>query len=214
MIDPAIRLDRRAPACMQCERVFSDGETIVSAITPGEEEQSFLRRDLCEACFEAQGGAEGVHSLWRSRQPERIADPHRVDFELAGQFLERLLREKDPAQAELAWVLSLLLARKRRVKLHERRDADGRRLALLAFPGSEEDLEVELAVPDLRAIDVDRLQHDLARLFGFAAPDPSGEAAAPEGTAGGVPDAVGEAAPDGSAAESSEPASGAAPDPG
>jgi len=213
MIDPAIRLDRRAPACMRCERVFSDGETIVSAITPGEEEQSFLRRDLCEACFEAQGGAEGVHSLWRSRQPERITDPHRVDFELAGQFLERLLREKDPAQAELAWVLSLLLARKRRVKLHERRGSDGRRLATIAFPGSEEDLEVELAVPDLRAVDADRLQRELAGLFGFATSDPAQETASPEGTLEGVPDAVGEAAPEGSTAASDEPAAGAAPAP-
>jgi len=196
MIDPAIRLDRRAPACMACERPFADGETIVSTITPGEEEQSFLRRDLCEACFEAQGGAEGVHSLWRSRQPERAPDPHRVDFELAGRFLERLLREKDPAQAELAWVLSLLLARKRRVKLAERREPDGRRLATILVPGAEEDLEVELAVPALQAIDVDRLQRELAGLFGFAAPEPVGEDAAsaePERAPAGENDDAGRA---------------------
>ena len=157
------RLTRRARACMGCERLFEEGEAIVSAVFSGDE--GFSRRDVCERCFE---GAEGAFSHWRSRQPADQREAHRLDLDLAREFLCKLVEQADPERRGLIYTLTLLLSRKRRVKITStRRTAEGETLSVLVPRAESDDVEVEVAVPGLSDEDVTALQAELAELFGF-----------------------------------------------
>jgi len=160
------KLQRRAAACMVCDAPFADGATIVSAIYEEESASgSFVRRDECERCFES---AQGAYSHWRSRQPPAPEEKGRLDYDLALDFLNRLLRDADPQREGLVYALTLLLSRKRRVKLRGvRKLPEGERLSVLV-PGEEEDRMVQVRAPALDPETVGAIQDQLARLFGFA----------------------------------------------
>lgn len=162
------KLARRANACMACERPFPDGATIVSVILA--EGEGFQRRDLCESCFAGPGEC---YSHWRTVKPVTVEERRKLDFDLAGDFLRRLLRDGDPARAGLAYLLALLLARKRRVKLLDTvRLADGETLRVL-LPGEEEDETVGIRVPLLDEAATARLQAEIAGLFSDDAGSPA-----------------------------------------
>ncbi len=159
------RLPKRAGACMACEAAFAEGAVIVSAIS--QEGEAFQRRDLCEACF-GQGG--GFYSSWRSRQPRNEEERIRLDLDLAGEFLRRLVREADPARAPLLYLLTLLLARKRRVKIEGTYREGGTERLRVLVRGEEEDESLEVAVPELGEAETAAVQTELSALFDGADP--------------------------------------------
>ena len=161
------RFSRRARACESCERSFDGGDEIFSAIFRGEE--GFERSDLCETCFGER--PEGAFSHWKSRHPPPPAEAAKLDFNLAKDFLQKLIHEADPGQEGLAYTLTLLLSRKRRVKIKETR---GDRIAVVIPQAAEEDLDVEIRAPRLSDEDIDRLQERIAQLFGFASEPDAG----------------------------------------
>lgn len=157
------KLAKRSAVCMACQAPFPEGATIVSALYP--EGEAFLRRDLCESCFAAPGE---VYSFWRARQPKDREERIRLDLNLAGDFLRRLLREEDPVRRATAYMVALLLARKRRVKLLRTvRTPDGELMSVLV-PGAEEDEVVDLPAPKLGPEESARLEQEMAALFADA----------------------------------------------
>jgi len=172
------RIARRARACMKCERPFAEGALIVSEIRP--EGEGFLRRDLCEACFDR---ASDAYSHWRARQPRTDAEREILDLDLAGEFLGRLAKENDPARAPLAYMLALLLARKRRVKLEPTAPGESAGIQRVILRGDESDETLELPVPVLGEPETLAVQAELQRLFGGGEPDAErGAKAAPAAT--------------------------------
>ena len=161
------KLDRRSATCTGCGREFAPGEAIVSAIRQAK--AGFLRSDSCESCAQ---GAPPAFSVWRGHHPEPVEDPHRLDFELAGEFLADLLEQQGDQQAGLAYVLTLLLARKRRLKILATRDLDGGEELEILLPRPEEDRTLKVAVPRLDSGAIEAVQTRLAELFGFASPPP------------------------------------------
>jgi len=160
------KLQRRAPACMVCDAPFPEGASIISAIyEEAEGATGFVRRDECESCFES---AKGAYSHWRTRQPFSPEEKGRLDYDLALDFLNRLLREADPEREGLIYALALLLSRKRRVKLRGVRKLPEGELLLVLVPGEEEDRLVQVRAPRLDPEEVEALQGQLAQLFGFA----------------------------------------------
>ncbi|MGH7338758.1 MAG: hypothetical protein ACREI7_14345 [Myxococcota bacterium] len=146
---------------MACDRPFPDGAMIVSAVYADGE--GFLRRDLCEPCFP---GREGAFSAWKTRQPRTEEERVKLDLDLARDFLRRLVREGDPARAGLSYLLALLLARKRRVRILETVRGAGAETLRVQMPGDEGDEVVELRVPALDDAETARLQAELSGLFG------------------------------------------------
>ena len=163
------KIGKRARACMACEKEFGPGDAIVSAIYESGEE--FTRRDVCEACFPE---GRDCYSHWLTREQPVPEDPHRLDYNLALTFLDRLLWEADPARAGLTYVLALLLSRKRRVKIRETRQLPEGELLLVDVRRPEQDERVQIRAPRLAEGEEDRLQAELEELFGFAKPASSG----------------------------------------
>lgn len=157
------RFQRRSPVCMESGEPFREGDGIVSAIYRSDE--GFVRRDVREDRFADAGEA---FSVWRSRMPATEEEERKLDLDLALDFLDRLVREADPAREGLAYVLTLLLARKRRVKIRETRALPDGEVLTVVLPRPDGDETVKVRAPALQEAEIEALQQELAKLFGFA----------------------------------------------
>jgi hypothetical protein len=159
----AIRTDwkigRKARSCSGCGKPFPFEVSFHSAIWV--EKDAFLRRDLCEPCFAAAPGAPYSH--WVTVIPKPAEKPRVFDLGLAAEFLRRLAAEGEPARAPLAWLLALLLVRKRAVRILELpQDAKGPRARIEFHDGNA---AVEIASPPLTDDLVPVLREELGRLL-------------------------------------------------
>jgi hypothetical protein len=170
------RIARRAPVCAVSGRPFEPGDTIVSVIH--EEPQGFVRRDVREEHLASIAGQP--FCVFRTKQPAPPPPAKRIDYELAQQFLDRLLREALPEREPLVYALTLLLSRKRRVKIVATRHLPEGDLLEVSIPRAEEDERVSVRAPRLSPEQETSLQQELARLFHFDA----GEVPEPEAPGG------------------------------
>ena len=164
------KISGRAKECAASGTPFEEGQTIVSAIYL--EDEGFVRRDYADSAFP---GPENAFSTWRFTIPVTVEEERKLDFDLASQFLEKLIRNADPDQEALVYVLTLLLSRKRRVKILATAALPDGEMLTVRIRGPEEDVEVPVRAPRLNAEDVARLQTQVAELFGFAEPEPESE---------------------------------------
>jgi hypothetical protein len=167
------KIRKRAPECMASGRPFEAGDVIVSAIYPDPESEGFVRRDVLEEEFVQDGSA---FSYWKTVHEVAPKEDRRVDLDLALSFLDRLIREADPAREGLVYTLTLLLSRKRRVKIKETRRLPEGELLTVLVPGAEDDQLVQVRAPTLDDEQVAKLQSQLAELFDFG-DEPSSEPA-------------------------------------
>ncbi len=123
------------------------------------------RRDY--ACDAWPGPPEGALGWWKSRMPRKETNKHRlapseVMLELFQQFAG------DPAKQDIRYVMTLLMIRRRILRLEETStDKDGREVMILFCPRDESTHEVVVDMPT--APRVDEIQQELARLL-FAGP--------------------------------------------
>jgi hypothetical protein len=165
------RFARRAPACAVSGKPFEPGDVIVSVIH--EEPKGFVRRDVREENLAAIPGEP--FCVFRTKQPPPPPPAKRIDYELAQEFLDRMLREADPAREPLVYVLTLLLARKRRVRIQKTKRLPEGDLLEVAIPRAEDDEIVHVRAPRLTPEEEAALQREIARLFNFdmgEAPEP------------------------------------------
>ena len=108
----------------------------------------------------ARAIADRLRPFWQRGVLESV-DVHVVDE------LGALLREADPAREGLVYTLTLLLSRKRRVKIRESRHLPEGDLLQVLVRRAEEDDEVSVRAPRLSDDDVDGLQAELEKLFDF-----------------------------------------------
>ena len=87
--------------------------------------------------------------------------------------MAKLIREGDERRAGLVYTLTLLLSRKRRVKILETTRDRGSEVMSVLVPGDEEDETHSVPVPILNAEEVDRIQAEIEVLFIGAHSDPS-----------------------------------------
>jgi len=157
------KISRRAPVCAISGKPFEPGDVIVSVIH--EELKGFVRRDVREENLAAIEGEP--FCVFRTKQPPPPPPAKRIDYDLAREFLDRLLRDADPAREPLAYALTLLLSRKRRVKILETRRLPEGDLLRVAIPRAEEDEIVQIRAPALTPEQEAALQQEIARLFNF-----------------------------------------------
>jgi len=160
------RIGKRARVCCISGEAFEPGDRIVSAIYQGPDGE-FERRDMRDAHFDP---ASRPFCHWRSTEPDPAEPGQRLDYDLALRFFDRLRSEADPAREGLVYTLTLLLSRKRRVKIEESRRLPEGDLLRVRVRRAEEDDEVSVRAPRLSDEDVDGLQAELERLFDFGAP--------------------------------------------
>lgn len=146
---------------------FPPDTEIVTALF-GEEEESgedkvrgsgFVRQDyrVDEASDELLASA---YCLWRTRTPpEQPRGTQRLDLDMAREFLQRLLDDKNPEKAPVAFALALILIRKRRLRMLGQTED---RLEV-SWPRQTETFHVP--APELTEADTEALEQELKRLF-------------------------------------------------
>ena len=152
------KIGRKSPACGGCGKAFPHEAPFHSAIWL--EAEGFRRRDLCDACFAAVPGAPYSH--WLTVLPKPVAKSRVFDLGLAAEFLRRLTAEGEPAKAPLAYLLALLLVRKRAVRILDLpADARGPRVRVEFHDGHP---PIEISAPPLRDDAAPALRSELERL--------------------------------------------------
>ena len=177
------RIHRREERCSRCSRVFGEGETIFSLLFL--EPERLRREDACPDCFDRrEAGAAGEVLFWRTRHTLDRKQRFAVDFDAIEELFVTLEGRREGRQGELRYLLSLLLLRKKRLKLvGVRRNAQGETLCLRR-PRRQEEFEVQVFELDSeRALS---LKAELARVFEGAGIESLGrpEGVVPEGGSG------------------------------
>ncbi len=157
----------RSRACQRCQRPFADKESYHTLLF--EIRHGFERVDVCGACWDEQhrhGATErkGFISHWQglfSVPPAAPPEPIRRD---SAEALLRQLMERDaPEWRPAAFILAVMLERKRLLKLREQALHEGRRVFVYELPRTGEIFSV--SDPELRLNQLTQVHHDVAQLL-------------------------------------------------
>jgi hypothetical protein len=195
-------IQSRAHACEACTQPFADKQSYHTLLL---EDKSGLRRsDICEPCWKQQEGSEsrirkGFISHWQGvyEVPPPVTSVDAIQKETAETVLRKLIEQNDPRHAPAAYILAVMLERKRILKVKEQIKRDGKRLFVYELPKTGDIFTI--ADPDLHLDQLQQVQQDVAMLLehGLNGPAPSAE----------IPPAteLGAAAPTEPASEPAEP---------
>ncbi len=174
------RIAHKGACCGICRREFALGDEFISAIYEvesdgagrtgeGEDEvRAFERVDTCPGCFEKVEAPAFSH--WLTRRPTDEVKKPLLDLGMARDFLVRLCREGNSERQGLTYILTLLLLRKRRVKLITQRVENEVTVMDLTVKTGEGDEVEEITVPvtELTEEETTEIESELGRLFGLA----------------------------------------------
>lgn len=194
--------------CAQCKKFFIQGEEYFSTVLV--EEGLLQRTDYCEACFEALD-PENRASFWKTRKTQVKEVKKTVNFELLRELYFKMLTMKEKEIKELAYLIGLILVRKRFLKLknfvseedgdfmlvQQKKDAPVVRMEVPLL--AEEDIAVlRDRLSDLLDTDLGSMldPHELREKFAAPANGPAQEAAPAESSMETQADASGEGAED------------------
>jgi len=202
-------IQSRAHACTACEKHFTDKQSYHTVLF--DDHAEFRRHDLCEDCWQRDFGPEardkkGFISHWQGTYEAPPPPEEVVPKENAESLLRKLIEQNDPTHAPAAYILAVMLERKRLLKVKEQVVRDGQRIFIYEQPKTGDVFTI--VDPALQLNQLDAVQRDVAHLLehGFAAPT---ETAAMEAAAEPEVAAQSEAAPETGAAapaEESKPA--------
>lgn len=129
-------LDEGSRRCSACDAALADGQVCWSALVEQAGEPLPVRRDFCEGCRDRMPAGDGPR--WRTvvqkpaKLPKTVIDP-----EMAVEMVERLLAEgeADPAASRLAYLVVLLLLRRRILRLASMRETRDGAALVVRRPG-------------------------------------------------------------------------------
>lgn len=164
-------IQSRAHACTACESPFIDKQTYHTVLL--DDHAEFRRHDLCDACWQRDFGPaardrQGFISYWHGiYEPPPVASEI-IQKENAETLLRKLIEQNDPAHAPAAYILAVMLERKRLLKIKEQIRRDGQRIFIYEQPKTGDIFTI--ADPDLQLNQLEAVQRDVAHLLehGFA----------------------------------------------
>ncbi len=107
------QISKRGAVCAICERPFAEGDALFSLLRFAGED--LTRGDYCRACFDDRDTEDDL-VFWRTTHQEKKGGM-KLDFDLILGLLEPLTADARGSRRDLAFMLSLLLVRHRRLKL-------------------------------------------------------------------------------------------------
>jgi len=173
-------IQSRAHVCEACTKPFADKQAFHTLLYDEKADQ--LRRlDVCDACWQTQfsdGARErkGFVSHWQGIYevpPAQAPDP--IQKESAETLLRKLIELNDPRYAPAAFILAVMLERKRLLKVKEHIKREGRRVFVYEHPETGDVFTI--VDPDLHLNQLESVQHDVAQLLehGLNPPAPTQE---------------------------------------
>lgn len=162
MNDEEWKIEKRKGACEGCAKAFAPDQEYYAALVDGGSQ--FVRHEFCTVCWPSQK-ADGYYSLWKARMPAADGGPKRADVEATEETFARLLAEgsADPSRQRLAFLLSLILLQRRRLKLLDTVTRDGREVLRLERPVDRS--VVEVVNPGVPETELESLKAEMDNLL-------------------------------------------------
>jgi hypothetical protein len=160
-------IQSRATACEACAQPFADKQPYHTLLY--DEHGEHLRRmDICDACWQSQfsdGAREkkGFVSHWKGifEVPPPVTEA--IQKETAETLLRKIIEQGDPRHAPAAYILAVMLERKRLLKVKEQIKRDGQRI--FVYEHSKTGDIFTIADPMLHLGQLEQVQHDVAQLL-------------------------------------------------
>src|SRR5438309_10074290 len=160
-------IQSRAHGCQACGKPFADQQTYHTLLF--DEKDDFKRLDVCDPCWQAQyshgaSDRKGFVSYWQGvyeLPPAAAPDPIRK--ENAESLLRKVIELNDPKQAAVAFILAVMLERKRLLKVKEQFVREGQRIFIYEHPKSGDLFTIP--DPNLQLTQLEQVQHDVATLL-------------------------------------------------
>jgi hypothetical protein len=152
-------IQRCARKCAKTDREFQAGETFYSVLIS--EGAEVVRRDFCQEAWD--GPPEDVLGWWKCQLPESSTKKgHWAPHEVMLDYFERL--QEQPGQEDVRYVLTLLMARRRIVRLEDtERDDEGHEVLVVFCPHTEMEHRVPVVMPDEER--AKKIQDELVQLL-------------------------------------------------
>jgi hypothetical protein len=184
-------IQSRAHGCEACGQGFTDKQTYHTLLF--DEKQGFRRQDVCGNCWQgtySEGGRErkGFVSYWHGIYEAPAPAPEAIRKDAAEPLLRKLIEMNDPRHMPAAYILAVMLERRRLLKVKEQFVRDDRRVFIYEQPGTGDLFTI--VDPALHLDQLEQVQRDVAELLEHG-PNPPAGGVSPETAA--VVDAVAEA---------------------
>ena len=158
-------IQSRAHACETCTQPFADKQAYHTILF--EQGTELRRSDICEPCAQKNGDVRtrpGFISQWHGTYEVPPAQPvDAIQKETAETILRKVIEQNDPRYAPAAYILAVMLERKRILKVKEQFQRDGRRIFVYEQPKTGDLFTI--ADPDLHLNQLEQVQHDVAMLL-------------------------------------------------
>ncbi|MEI6192914.1 MAG: hypothetical protein WCS42_01140 [Verrucomicrobiota bacterium] len=173
-------IQSRAHACEACGQPFADKQPYHTLLF--DQPPELRRSDICDACAHKDADARsraGFISHWQGiyEAPAPVVDA--IQKENAETILRKLIEQNDPSHAPAAFILAVMLERKRILKVKEQLTRDGQRVFIYEQPKTGDIFTI--VDPDLRLDQLEEVQRDVAQLLehGLNPPATTSETAKP-----------------------------------
>jgi len=187
-------IQSRAHQCGACTQPFADRQAYHTLLVNDQAEQ-LIRMDVCDACWQSQFGAgvrerKGYVSHWQGIfEVPPAQPPDAIQKENAETLLRKLIERNEPRYEPAAYILAVMLERKRLLRVKEQIHREGRRI----FVYEQQKTGDIFTIPDpnLHLNQLETVQHDVAELLEHGLPPlaPAAESAAPAAPANEPPPA-------------------------
>lgn len=192
-------IQSRAQACEACTKPFADRQPYHTLLYD-EKVDALRRMDICDECWRNQfsdGARErkGFVSHWQGvfEAPAPEA-PDPIQKETAETLLRKLIELNDARYVPAAFILAVMLERKRLLKVKEQLQREGQRLFVYEHPKTGDVFTI--ADPNLHLNQLEAVQHDVAQLLEHGLnPPPAGPVEIPAAENPGAPAAAPAPAP-------------------
>lgn len=160
-------IQSRAHACQACEKHFADKQHYHTVLLDLKHE--IQRRDVCEPCWKKEQGEDatvrkGFISHWQGvYEAPPAAPPEAIQKENAETLLRKIVEMNDPKHAATAYILAVMLERKRLLKIKEQFKRDGQRVFVYEQPKTGDIFTIP--DPDLQLNQLEVVQRDVAALL-------------------------------------------------
>jgi len=176
-------IQSRGHGCEACGKAFVDRETYHTVLW--EERSEFRRSDVCDGCWQSKFNdardRKNFISCWQGiyEAPPPPTDP--IKKETAETLLRKLIELNDPIYVPAAYILAVMLERKRLLKVKEQVIRDARRVFIYEQPATGDVFTI--TDPNLHLDQLDQVQREVATLLEhglLGVPSPAAPAAATE----------------------------------
>ena len=157
-------IQSRAHACEVCALPFADQQPYRTVLF--EDGNELRRSDICEPCAQKAGDVKqraGFISNWHGifELPPPVVDA--IQKDTAETILRKLIEQNDPRYAPAAYILAVMLERKRILKVKEQIKRDGQRIFVYEQPKTGDIFTI--VDPNLHLNQLEEVQRDVAMLL-------------------------------------------------